>query len=663
MTATVADPNTADDGAEAASQRSLCGTLAVVARIACIALPLLTIAVAFTGWFDAMTRRAGHLAITIPLVFLFYPPGRRRAARVTLWDLAAAIAALLAFGWVIADRERLMWRLVYVDPMSVMDVICAALAIILVLEGTRRTLGWTLVVMALAFLVYAVAGPFMPGILEHKGIGLTLLLEHLYLVPEGLFNSITGVMATYLFAFLTFGALLRSAGGERLFTQLTHAAAGRWVAGPAKAAVAGSMLMGSVSGSTIANVVTTGTITIPLMKRIGFKPYEAAAIETAAGTGGALMPPMMGAGAFLMAEITGVPLVTILTYSLVPALLYFGSIYGYVHVLARKRGLRSLAETGALDPNAPGIWRTLTKGAHLMLPLAVLVYLLAKGFSPFLAAAACVVGLWLVSYLRRETRMNLPTLLGALESATRGALVLSATMTCSALIVGIIDLTGLMVKTTSIMLALAQGSMFLGIVVVALISTVLGLGLQITTTYVIVATLGAPALLELGVPLLPAHFIMFWFAQTATITPPVCMTAFVAAQIAGAPPMRTGWEAMRVGLALYLVPPMFAYTSLLANHWAPVLIDGFAAMLFLLMFPVVTMGFYQGPIGLGGRLVAIIAGVSFFAAAYQSGLPPTVGFLALGLGLIGGLHLYQLRARDRSLAATSTGPVPVEPKI
>ncbi len=640
-------------------QRALAGRIAVVARWVAIVLPAVTILVAFTGWFDAVTRRAGHLAFAIPLVFLFYP-ALKGPRRVGPLDLTLAAASLVAFGWMLVDRERIMWRLVYVDQMTTLDLVFAALAVVLVLEATRRTLGWTLVIVAVAFIAYALAGPVMPGILEHKGVSPQLLLEHLYMVPEGLFNQVTGVMATYLLVFLTFGSLLRAAGGDQIFMDLTMAAAGRWVGGPAKAAVVGSTLMASVSGSTIANVVTTGTITIPLMKRTGLKPHEAAAIETAAGTGGGLMPPVMGAGAFLMAEITGIPLITILKYSLIPALLFFGSIYGYVHVKARKHRLSSLhAEGIAVEGEVPGLWRTVVRGAHLLAPVVLLVYLLAENYSPFLAASACVVALWLVSYLRRETRMSGRRLLEALETTTHGALVLSATMATAAMIVGVISLTGLMLKTTSVMVALAGGSILIGIAIVAGIASVLGMGLQITSAYIIVSTLGAPALTELGIPLLTAHLIIFWFAQSATVTPPICMTAFVAAQIAGAGPMRTGFEALRVAKALYIVPLMLAFAGLLSNNWVEVLLDGTSGLMLLLMFPVVTMGFYQGALGMGGRATGALAGLLFAAACFSSSIQDGVLLLGAGLAVVGLLHLYQRvwsrAGADRPAALSSGG--------
>jgi TRAP transporter 4TM/12TM fusion protein len=618
-------------------QRHLGGWLGWAVRVATIVLPLLTILVAFTGWFDTMTRRSGHLVFAIPLIFLLYPwrPGK---TRLGIGDLGLAAAAVAAFGWIIVERERIMWRLVYVDPISWADMIFGITAIVLVLEATRRTLGWTLVILALAFLGYALAGPAMPGIFEHKGVPFPLLVEHLYLVPEGLFNMVTGVMATYLLVFLTFGSLLRMGGGERIFTDLTMTAAGRWTGGPAKAAVMGSTIMGMISGSTIANVVTTGTITIPLMKRNGFKPHEAAAIETAASTGGALMPPVMGAGVFIMAEITGIPLLTILKYSLLPALLYFFSIYTYVHVKARKGGMARLEVTAG----GPALWMSLARGLHLLAPLGLMIYMLVRDYSAFYAASSAVVALWLVSYLRAETRMTPRRVLLALEATTRGALILSATTAIAAVIVGVIGVTGLMLKATSAMVALAGGSLLIGIGIIALISLVLGMGLPITSSYIIISTLGAPALTELGLPLLGAHLLVFWFAQSATVTPPICMSAFVAAQIAGARPMRTGFEALRVAKALYFVPLMFAYTSILSGDWPAMLFDAGAGLLVLMMVTIVAEGFHMGRIGLAGRAMAAAAGACFAIATFSLGVVYTVAWLVAGAGLIGALSAHQL---------------------
>ena len=618
-------------------QRDLSGWLQVMARILAISLPIITIAVAFTGWFDTVTRRAGHLWFVIPLTFVYYPARKGRKTRVQAWDLAFAVGAIVSFGWVVFDRGRIVTRLVYVDPLSPIDMVLGILAILLVLEATRRTLGTTLVVLALGFLVYALAGPYMPGVLEHKGARLGLLIEHLYLGPEGLFNMVTGVMATYLLVFLTFGSILRYAGGERVFADLTVAVAGRWVGGPAKAAVIGSMLMGSVTGSTIANVVTTGTFTIPLMKRLGFKSYEAAAVETASGVGGALMPPIMGAGVFIMAEITGIPLLTILEYSLLPALLFFGSIYAYVHVKAKSRGLTSLGVKG----RTPSLGLTLVRCAYLLSPLGLLIYLLIRDYSPFYASSACVVALLIISSLRSETRLSPRSLLDALEATTRGALLLSSTAASAALMVGVITLTGLMLKVTSIMVALAGGSLLVGIAIVALISSLLGMGLPITSGYIIVSTLGAPALTELGMSVLGAHLMIFWFAQSATITPPICMTAFVAAQIAGGSPMRPGFEALRVGKALYFVPLLFAFGGILSSKWELVVLNATAGLLFLLVLPAMTTGYYRGPIVVTGRSFLFAAGLCALFSAFSLEIPISALWLASSASIAGGLYFCQ----------------------
>lgn len=628
-------------------QRELGGVLGHVVRWAAIVLPALTILVAFTGWFDTMSRRAGHLAFTIPLILLLYPASRRHAARLPWFDRVLAAAALAAFAWIIYGRDRIMWRLVYVDPVEWPDLLLGVAAILLVMEATRRTLGWTLVTIAATFIAYALAGPLMPGVFEHKGVPFALLIEHLYLVPEGLFNMVTGVMATYLLVFLAFGTFLRLGGGEKIFTDLTMIAAGRWTGGPAKAAVVGSTLMGMVSGSTIANVVTTGTITIPLMKRNGFRAYEAAAIETAAGTGGAITPPVMGAGVFIMAEISGIPLLRILAYSVLPALLYFFSIWIYVDVKARKRGLGALAG----DESRGSLARTLGRAAHLIVPLLILVYMLVRDYSPFYAAAVSVLALVATSALKAETRMGPRAILRALELTTREALVLSATTAIAALVVGVITVTGLMLKVTSAMVALANGSLFVGLVITALISSILGMGLPITSSYIIVSTLGAPALTELGLSLLAAHLVIFWFAQSATITPPVCMTAFVAAQIAGAPPMRTGFESLRVAKALYLVPLMFAYSNLLSGNWLAMAFDAAAGMLWLGMFPLVTEGYYFGPLRAGGRLAAATAAVAFFVSTFSLGLAETLGWLGAGSLVLAVLTVYQVQHRADGVSA------------
>jgi TRAP-type uncharacterized transport system fused permease subunit len=329
--------------------------------------------------------------------------------------------------------------------------------------------------------------------------------------------------------------------------------------------------------------------------------------------------------------------------------MYFFSIWIYVDVKARKRGLGPLAG----GYKGPSFAKTLGRAAHLMAPLLILVYMLVRDYSPFYASAVSVLALVAAGTLRSETRLNPRQILHALQMTTREALVLSATTATAALVVGVITVTGLMLKVTSALVALADGSLLVGMAITAVISSILGMGLPITSSYVIVSTLGAPGLTELGMSLLAAHLVIFWFSQSATITPPVCMTAFVAAQIAGAPPMRTGFEALRVAKALYLVPLMFAYSNILSGNWVAMVFDATAGMLWLAMFPVVTEGYYFGRMGTGTRLAAAAAGAAFLISTFSLDLVPTLSWLAAGLALMAAVTAWQLKRRASAVGISS----------
>jgi TRAP transporter 4TM/12TM fusion protein len=628
-----------EDEAPAEVETPLPGWIGMAARFAGVALPILTLWCAFSGWWDAMVRAAGHLMVTVPLVFLYYP-ARPRRPRATRGDLAWTAVSLVAFGWIVVSQERLMWRMVYVDPLSLPDLLLGIAAVVVVLEATRRIIGWALVVTTLVFLVYALAGPVMPGPLAHQGVAIPLLIDHLYLVPEGLFNVITGIMATYLFTFLLFASLLSAAGGDRLIMELATSMGGRFVGGSAKVAVLASALMGTVSGSTTANAITTGSITIPLMIRSGFQRIHAAAIETAAGVGGAIMPPVMGAGVFIMAELTGIPLITILTYSVLPAILYFGSIYAYVHFKAVKAGMKPTGGAGL-----PAIRATLVQGAHLAIPLMLLIWTLVQGFSPFYASSLSVVVLIAVSYVRRATRLTPSRIAAAFQATTRGALMLTVTSACAAIVMGVITSTGLMLKITSLTLALSQGSLFICLLLVAVIAFVVGMGLPVTMSYILVSTLAAPALADLGTSLLAAHLVIFWFSQDATITPPLCTTAFVCANIAGSPPMRTGWESFRVAKALYIVPMLFVYSHLLSGNVPLMIFDAAAAMAALVLLPAIMEGYLAGPLTTLARVLLGVAAVGFLYAALTSS-PLTAAPWVAGAVLLTAVVVIGQRRKD-----------------
>ena len=609
-------------------QRRPSGLLGLIITIACVFFTLGTLYMAFNVTFGPIQTRAGHLAIALPLTFLLYPSfGRGPNTRPSAVDWLLAIAGVVSFGWAVYSADRFDQRMAFTGIVKPVDLVMGIVGILVVLEAARRTVGMIIVWITITFLVYSLTGPYWPGLLNHKGRTISAMVETLYLIPDGMFNFIMGITATFLFTFLAFGAFLQVSGGDRFFTDFSFALAGNRRGGPAKVAITSSGLMRMLSGSTVSNVATTGTMTIPLMKRTGFAPYEAAAIESTASVGGALMPPIMGAGVFLMVAFTGVPLVTILSYSIAPALLYYVSLYLYVDIKARKRGLKGLPRE-----ELPKLTTALKEGGHIAIPLVVLIYLLVIKYTPFFASSASVILIYLVSFLRPATRLSPRKLVTALEASARAVITISALSAAAAMIFGVITATGLLVKMTSIILGLTGGYLFLGMIFIALMSYVLGMGLPVTASYVLIAALGAPALADLGVPILAAHLIIFWFSQDSTITPPICMTAFVAARIADAPPMKTGWQAVMMAKPLYIIPFAFAYGNLLDPSLHEVLFDVAALLGTFFFMPIAVEGYWNRPLSWTERALFGLSSALFFVACigeWNAGVPWLIGALGV----------------------------------
>jgi TRAP transporter 4TM/12TM fusion protein len=449
--------------------------------------------------------------------------------------------------YLVSQHEALVRRSGNPTPI---DLVGGLLALGVVLELARRTTGWGLVVVALMALVYAVTGPYLPGFLAHRGYGFTRLMEHLYLSTEGIWGVPLGVSADFVYLFVLFGALLDMAGGGALLIGLADRATGRTRGGPAKTAALASALMGSLSGSAVANVVTTGTFTIPLMRRSGFQPFFAGAIEAAASTGGQLMPPVMGAGAFILATWTNIPYPQVALAAIVPAVLYYVALLMAIHFRAGRMGLE-----GGRQKTGEAVLPRL----HLLLPLGFIVLLLAMGRSPMRAAFWGVVSALGVSFLARATRPNLPRIEKALLAAGSGAIQVAAACAAAGVVVGVASLTGIGLRMSELIITLSGGSLFLALLLTAMGSIVLGMGLPTTAAYVVLAALGAPALIQLGVPVLAAHLFIFYFGCISNVTPPVSLAAYAASGIAGSPPLKTAWTAMVLASAGFLVPFMFVY--------------------------------------------------------------------------------------------------------
>ncbi len=577
---------------------------------------------------ELLIHRSTHLIFAMPLIFLIYPflkADRGSAPRV--WDLVQALLAALPWAWILLNFERLVERMEYVDPLSTMDYVMAVLAIITVLEATRRTVGMAMVVLAVVILLYTFFGSHAPGVLAIKDTKPSMVLEHLFVLPEGILGMPIGVTATYVFLFVLFGAFLEKAGTGDFFMDLAMSVTGRQRGGPGKVAVIASAFFGTLSGSCVANVYTTGIFTIPLMKRIGYRPAFAGAVEAVASTGGQLMPPIMGSAAFLMADFLGIPYLKIMFAAIIPSLMYYITLYYLLDMEAARAGM-----TGMPASQLPGTWDTIRKGALKLLPVVLIVVMLFNRYSPFLAAFWGIVTTFLLSQLRPESRIGFKKLVQALDSGARNILPLSAACATAGIIIGLISLNGIGLKFTAAVIHLTGGNLLLGLLLVMLAALVLGMGLPTPAAYILVAIFGAPALVGLGLAPLAAHMFCFFYAILSAITPPVAMAAYGGAQLAGADFNRTAFIALRLGLIAFIVPFVFAYDPallLIGDTWH-VFMGVLTALVGTYAVAVGISGWLRGPVGPVLRLLAGGGGFCLLMPGWQTDLP---GLAALSLVL------------------------------
>ncbi len=586
-------------------------------RAAAWVIPILAVAAAAfhlyaagVSPFTALVQRPVHLALMAGLAFwglgvsrwsegVAEPADRPTTIARTVQALLI-VAAVVPCAYLVLEHDVLVRR---AGTATALDVAMGAVALVVVLELARRATGWGLVAVAALALAYAVAGPYLPGILAHRGYPLSRVIEHLYLSTEGIWGVPLGVSADFVYLFILFGALLDAAGGGALLIALSERIAGATRGGPAKTAAVASALMGSVSGSAVANVVTTGTFTIPIMKRAGFRPHFAAAIEAAASTGGQLMPPIMGAGAFILATWTNIPYVRVAAAAAVPALLYYAALLAAIHFRAGRMGLAAGARSD-LEPVAPRL--------HLLLPLGIIVALLAVGRSPMRAAFWGIVSAVALALARRATRLDASRARRALVAAAAGTVQVAAACAAAGIVVGVASLTGIGLRMSELIITLSAGHLPIALVLTALGSIVLGMGLPTTAAYIVLAALGAPALTELGVPVLAAHLFIFYFGCLSNVTPPVALAAYAAAGIAGAPPMRTALTAFTLATAGFVVPFMFVYGPPLVLQGSILGVVGAAltAGVGVTALAAAAMGYARRPLSTWERAVLAAAAVS-----------------------------------------------------
>ncbi|MCZ8124171.1 MAG: TRAP transporter permease [Magnetospirillum sp.] len=510
---------------------------------------------------EALFFRGGHLMFAMVLVFLIYPfRGEAKGAPGVL-DWLCLIGSVGAIGYLFWNYQYLVNRIPYIDDPTATDQIMAALCVVLVLEATRRVIGWALPITALVFLAYA---------FFFTNITTMATLDQIYMTTEGIFGSTLGVSAAFVLVFVLFGSFMERSGTGQLFMDFALALTGRQAGGPGKVSVVSSSLFGTISGSAVANVMVDGPITIPLMKRTGFSKHFAAGVESVASTGGQIMPPIMGAAAFVMAEYLAVSYFQVTLWALIPSLLYYLACFGAVHFEAKRHGLK-----GVPAEECPRLGAVLRERGHLFIPVGIVLGGMIAGYSAPLAALAGTLACVPVALMRANTRAGITwwTVLDALIDGAKNALAVAMACACAGIVIGVIALTGIGITFTQVVLALAQNTLFLALVVTAMAGIVLGMGMPTTPAYIIMVSLLVPAIMKLGVVEPAAHMFAFYFAILSAITPPVALAVFAAASLAGADLWKAGWAAVKIGAAGFIVPFMFVYQPaiLMVGEWPEIL--------------------------------------------------------------------------------------------
>lgn len=533
--------------------RVYAGKMAIVISFLTIVWSLFQLYAAGLGAFDAITLRGWHVLFLLVIVFLLYPARKKnvgKSARPSIFDVVLIFLSVAALGYLLSNYQEVVLRGGY---LTTADYVFGAMGIFVVFEAARRVVG-NLAILALIFLLYNFLGMHIPGPFGHGGFTINRVVDYLFWGSEGIFGIAIGASATFVFLFILFGSFLKISGFSQFINDLALTIAGRSPGGPAKVAVLASGLMGMINGSALANVATTGAITIPLMKQNGYRARFAAAVEAVASTGGQFAPPIMGAVGFVMAEYLGVPYVTVMVAAIIPAFLYYLTLIMVVHFEAKKKGLKGISKD-----NIPAIKGVLKKQGHLLIPLIVLLVMLLTGYTAVYAGVFSIFATIVASWLRKETRMKAKEILQALDEGARGAVGVAVACAVIGVIIGTVSLTGIGLTFGNTVMNYTNGSIFLASILVMLMSVVLGMGVPGVAAYVVVATIGAPVLIELGVMPLAAHMFVLIYASLSNITPPVALASYIGAGIANTDQHKASLTAVKLGLTGFILPFFFIY--------------------------------------------------------------------------------------------------------
>ncbi|CAM8648653.1 COG4666 TRAP-type uncharacterized transport system, fused permease components [Burkholderiales bacterium] len=574
--------------------------IASIIRILAVGMSLYHLGVAFLGPPEAFFFRGTHLLIAMVLTFLIFP-GFRKGSRTTpgLLDLGLLVLSCVTIGYLWVNHSYLYDRFVFVDDLRPSDLVLGTIFILLVLEATRRSIGLAMPLTALCFVVYA---------LLFTNVRPESLIEVNYLTTEGIFGIPLSVSATYVILFILFGAFVERSGTGKLFMDSSMSVAGHTAGGPAKVAVITSGLFGTISGSAVANVMTTGTFTIPMMSRLGYRPAFAGAVEAVASTGGQIMPPIMGAAAFVMAEFLGASYLEVATYALIPAVLYYLAVFFAVHFEAKRLGLM-----GVPKEELPKFIDVIKERGHLFIPLIIIVTVLMMGYSAPMAALAGIMSVVPIGLLRATTRKDISVsmIIGSLEDGAKGTLAIAMACACAGIVIGVIAQTGLGLDFTTLVLNAAQSNVYSALVLTMLAGIILGMGLPTTPAYIIQVALLVPALVKLGIVEQAAHLFVFYFAILSAITPPVAMAVYAAVGISKSSLWETGWAAVKLGATGYIVPFMFAFSPalLMIGPWDTVTVAVITALIGVICLASSLHGFLLANLSWAERIMLFAAAI------------------------------------------------------
>ncbi len=595
--------------------------LKTVVSIIAIVMSLYHMYVVAFGPPEALIFRGTHLLFALTLVFLLYPlkPGGGWKWRIT--DAVMLLASWAFIFHIFLNYEYMTNRIIYIDDLTLSDKINTVIAVLIVLEATRRVLGWALPITAMCFLGYAMFFTNVHG---------PVLMEQLYLSTEGIFGSTLGVSASYVMLFVLFGAFMEKSGTGQLFMDFALSITGHTAGGPGKVAVVSSSLFGTVSGSAVANVMVDGPMTIPLMKRTGFRPPFAAAVEATASTGGQIMPPVMGAAAFVMAEFLAVPYATVALWAAIPAFLYYLAVFFAVHFEAKRYGLHGVPKS-----ELPVLGHVMLSRGHLFIPIVTIFIGLTMGYSAPLCALVGALMCLPIALMRKATRVGITwrNVLDALEEGAKNTLAVAMACACAGIVIGCVTITGLGIVFTQIVVGLSQNMLPLALLLTAVAGIVLGMGMPTTPAYIVMVSLLVPALVKLGAPLPSAHMFAFYFAILSAITPPVALAVFAAASLAKADLWESGWAAVRIGSAGFIVPFMFVFepSLLMIGSWDQILLSFVSATIGTIALAGGLFGYFFRVAHMWERALLVAAALLLIKPGILSDI---VGLVLLGVVLL-----------------------------